>query len=87
MRPRDKYSMFDRKEKGYRKGVHSEFFPLFNLCFVEGSWGEGRWMSERWFFRDVFFFGGGNWCDGWGEREFTMRGYGYGFFSFANEML
>ena len=24
MLPRDKYSMFDRKEKGYRKGVHSE---------------------------------------------------------------
>ncbi|KAL9128625.1 MAG: hypothetical protein Q9217_002721 [Psora testacea] len=25
MRARDKYSMFDRKEKSYRKGVHSEF--------------------------------------------------------------
>lgn len=24
MVPRDKYSMFDRKEKTYRKGVHSE---------------------------------------------------------------
>ncbi len=26
MRAKDKYSFFDRKEKGYRKGVHSEFF-------------------------------------------------------------
>ena len=24
MRPKDKYTMFDRKEKNYRKGVHSE---------------------------------------------------------------
>ena len=24
MRPKDKYSMFDRKEKTYRKGIHSE---------------------------------------------------------------
>lgn len=26
MRPKDKYTFFDRKEKGYRKGVHSKFF-------------------------------------------------------------
>lgn len=25
MLPRDKYSMFDRKEKKYRKGIHSKF--------------------------------------------------------------
>ncbi len=25
MRPKDKYTMFDRKEKNYRKGVHSEY--------------------------------------------------------------
>lgn len=24
MRPKDKYTMFDRKEKRYRKGIHSE---------------------------------------------------------------
>ena len=24
MRPKDKYTMFDRKEKWYRKGIHSE---------------------------------------------------------------
>jgi hypothetical protein len=29
MRPKDKYTMFDRKEKSYRKGVHSEFALLF----------------------------------------------------------
>lgn len=28
MLPRDKYTMFDRKEKRYRKGIHSEsLFP------------------------------------------------------------
>jgi hypothetical protein len=25
MLPRDKYTVFDRKEKRYRKGIHSEF--------------------------------------------------------------
>ena len=31
MLPRDKYTMFDRKAKHYRKGVHSEFFlPRFD---------------------------------------------------------
>lgn len=29
MVPRDKYSMFDRKEKTYRKGVHSASAPTF----------------------------------------------------------
>lgn len=24
MRPKDKYTMFDRKEKKYRKGIHSK---------------------------------------------------------------
>lgn len=28
MLPRDKYTMFDRKEKRYRKGIHSEFLPF-----------------------------------------------------------
>lgn len=28
MLPRDKYTMFDRKEKRYRKGIHSESSPL-----------------------------------------------------------
>lgn len=37
MRAKDKYSFFDRKEKGYRKGVHSEFF------FV--GWKEGGRMG------------------------------------------
>lgn len=28
MLPKDKYTMFDRKEKRYRKGIHSRFFIL-----------------------------------------------------------
>lgn len=28
MVPKDKYTMFDRKEKRYRKGIHSEFSVL-----------------------------------------------------------
>lgn len=31
MLPKDKYSVFDRKVKRYRKGIHSEF-ALFWLC-------------------------------------------------------
>lgn len=30
MRPKDKYTIFDRKEKRYRKGIHSES-TLFRL--------------------------------------------------------
>ena len=32
MRPKDKYTMFDRKAKGYRKGVHSEFCDRDGVC-------------------------------------------------------
>ena len=32
MRPKDKYTMFDRKEKNYRKGVHSEYCGLLRVC-------------------------------------------------------
>lgn len=28
MLPRDKYTIFDRKEKNYRKGIHSRFIPV-----------------------------------------------------------
>ena len=31
MLPRDKYSIFDRKVRGYRKGVHSMFLSFFLL--------------------------------------------------------
>ncbi len=37
MRPKDKYTMFDRKEKNYRKGVHSEF--RVDFCGMN-RWGE-----------------------------------------------
>lgn len=30
MRPKDKYTIFDRKEKKYRKGIHSEL----GSCYV-----------------------------------------------------
>lgn len=33
MVPRDKYTIFDRKVRGYRKGIHSEFFSVF-FCSV-----------------------------------------------------
>ncbi|MBE7180909.1 MAG: hypothetical protein INR71_06825 [Terriglobus roseus] len=36
MRPRDKYTMFDRKVRGYRKGVHSMFSAPFIVD--AGSW-------------------------------------------------
>ena len=43
MRPKDKYTMFDRKEKGYRKGVHSEFDDFFVLfCCKERAREEKR---------------------------------------------
>lgn len=32
MLPRDKYTIFDRKEKKYRKGIHSTFYP----CWFSG---------------------------------------------------
>lgn len=44
MRPRDKYTIFDRKVKGYRKGIHSE---LALFCVLEGGWGVGYGGSER----------------------------------------
>lgn len=31
MEPRDKYTVFDRKARGYRKGLHSTSLPL-SLC-------------------------------------------------------
>src|ERR1700712_4136935 len=42
MRPKDKYTIFDRKEKGYRKGIHSQYPPsLLELVFL---W-RGHWME------------------------------------------
>ena len=38
MVPKDKYTMFDRKEKRYRKGIHSEF------SFLESDGGLGSWV-------------------------------------------
>ena len=38
MVPRDKYTMFDRKVKGYRKGIHSKFFSSW--------WASWWWRRE-----------------------------------------
>lgn len=32
MLPKDKYTVFDRKVKRYRKGIHSEFFKPNDTC-------------------------------------------------------
>ena len=32
MLPKDKYTLFDRKEKKYRKGIHSEFHGIC-ICY------------------------------------------------------
>ncbi|KAI1429284.1 mitochondrial ribosomal protein L31-domain-containing protein [Xylaria sp. FL1777] len=34
MLPKDKYTMFDRKEKRYRKGIHSRFLPFGEIGFT-----------------------------------------------------
>lgn len=34
MLPKDKYTIFDRKEKTYRKGIHSELSQAWLACFV-----------------------------------------------------
>ena len=46
MLPRDKYTMFDKKEKRYRKGVHSQF----TLCF---SWGTALVRVMGWIEREM----------------------------------
>ena len=52
MLPRDKYTMFDRKEKMYRKGVHSKFFRTISLRPIFWSTGYGfeggkrRWIGK-----------------------------------------
>ena len=45
MRPKDKYTMFDRKEKRYRKGIHSESELLDEVlmghCLMDADNGGG----------------------------------------------
>ncbi|MBE3042274.1 hypothetical protein IMZ48_06780 [Candidatus Bathyarchaeota archaeon] len=41
MLPRDKYSIFDRKVKGYRKSIHSEFPLAFLSLLSFWPWYEG----------------------------------------------
>jgi Mitochondrial ribosomal protein L31 len=46
MLPKDKYTIFDRKEKKYRKGIHSKFSSIYVTC---GIWNmpENRWHQDR----------------------------------------
>jgi hypothetical protein len=46
MRPKDKYTFFDKKEKGFRKGVHGMFFKR---CFLDlwDSNGRRDWVLMR----------------------------------------
>lgn len=37
MLPKDKYTMFDRKAKRYRKGIHSEWFLVCWCWWVDGA--------------------------------------------------
>lgn len=48
MRPKDKYTIFDRKEKRYRKGIHSELIFLESLGVTPcDSFKLGRKIYER----------------------------------------
>ena len=47
MKPRDKYSVFDRKVRGYRKGVHSEFYSCPFIFFGVGE-DDGDGCEEGW---------------------------------------
>lgn len=38
MLPKDKYSIYDRKEKTYRKGIHSKFLPSENVAEKKQLW-------------------------------------------------
>ncbi|KAL9600022.1 MAG: hypothetical protein Q9179_003369 [Wetmoreana sp. 5 TL-2023] len=42
MRPKDKYTIFDRKEKRYRKGIHSESDVRLLLVLRHRRSGQGR---------------------------------------------
>jgi hypothetical protein len=50
MEPRDKYTLFDRNAKKYRKGVHSEwpYFPFFSQLGVWRWWAVGRGGEMGW---------------------------------------
>ncbi|KAL9032939.1 MAG: hypothetical protein Q9214_007747 [Letrouitia sp. 1 TL-2023] len=47
MRPKDKYTVFDRKEKKYRKGIHSEFLLLSSFFSYFFGFGGVAWNGRR----------------------------------------
>lgn len=79
MKPKDKYTMFDRKAKKYRKGVHSELLILsLSLSFFECI---------------LVSFSGGN-RNIWGgmKADFVLVGiqsadFIFPFFNFINHLL
>ncbi|MCJ1290523.1 hypothetical protein MMC34_002062 [Xylographa carneopallida] len=60
MVPKDKYTMFDRKEKRYRKGIHSTWHSSFvssvrargqmletaSSCYIDNRW-RGLWLMRE----------------------------------------
>ena len=47
MLPKDKYTVFDRKERRYRKGIHSEsFLEEFSVVVMESGYKEARDLGE-----------------------------------------
>jgi hypothetical protein len=87
MLPRDKYTMFDRKAKRYRKGIHSRFLSwvkLFSVRPMTNVWLQSspsgpvfrkestRQVSRRWRDGSGVYYINGN------KRRFdgTLRSYG-----------
>ena len=46
MRPKDKYTMFDRKEKKYRKGIHSKS-DTDAICQGGGNLLRRTWWADQ----------------------------------------
>ena len=42
MLAKDKYTVFDRKVKRYRKGIHSEWSPFLFCCWFYAAWWRER---------------------------------------------
>ncbi|KAL8774276.1 MAG: hypothetical protein Q9209_001027 [Squamulea sp. 1 TL-2023] len=51
MRPKDKYTVFDRKEKRYRKGIHKDLADLFPRRTTRGMNIEQLLREEKYFVR------------------------------------
>jgi hypothetical protein len=67
MVPKDKYTMFDRKEKKYRKGIHSECIHISSTCpnirflTISQSYQSGRESRNVSTPLDTDLYGFGSW--------------------------